>query len=628
MRSTNVSVVSTCVNMGKEEVEFEFEISFESVKGFSSLPKGVGQVAITWARGSSAKGTTPPTQAVEGNAEWSPAAKVTFASHLFKDSSKPAFEEKSFEVGLVAFQNKKEGKKVTGLNLNLAEYVEAKNTCIQEKSAEGAAFRFVVTAVVKKGKWQPSGQATSIKGAITADSGGAFEVAGDAPKTSAVGGGGNAAPTAASEPKPATSKGSAAAATTPRVAPAAQPQFHPPPNFRRGELTQFALNVDIIEARNLSGKDSSGMSDPMVEVKVKTKSQTKKENTTIKKETVSCVWDETLTFETKLSEDEYRTGSIEVTVFDSNITKNEVIGAFSFGLADTYLKEHRELHKVWVALGDPTMKLKGIQGYLKLSVRVLADADVPHEFNDDEDDAEGDGDDIASMVLMPPDIKQQAKIFTITVGRCEGLPKMDVMGSCDGFVKAKFGVSSARTKTVKDNQNPTFNQTLILPIILPAVSDILELSIWDDDAGGDDMIAYQTFSVEDIMKDGGMKIRWINFYCVPLDIDKKKRRVMEPTQFCGRLACKIDITDVAEGADPPEPIAGFSGPVAEPPSEPHFVHVDVWEAQEMCTEDKMFVQVTFNNKIQKTSSSAPKKSGHGNVAWYQGLPAFDATLSK
>jgi len=613
--------------MGKEEVEFEFEISFESVKGFTDLPKGVGQVAITWARGSSAKGTTPPAQAVEGNAEWSPAAKVTCMSHMFKDSSKPNFEQKSFDVGLVAFQNKKEGKKVSGLNLNLAEYVEANGTRIQERSAEGAVFQFVITAIVKKGKFQPSGQTTSIKGAIAADSGGALENA-DTPKASAAEGGRSAAFAAASEPKPATSKGGAAAAATPKAAPAAQPQFHPPPNFRRGELTQFAVNVDVIEARNLAGKDSSGMSDPMVEVKVKTKSQTKKENTTIKKETVSCVWDETLTFETKLSEDEYRTGSIEVTVFDSNITKNEVIGAFSFGLADTYMKEHREMHKVWVALGDPTMKLKGIQGYLKLSVRVLADADVPHEFNDDEDDAEGDGDDIASMVLMPPDIKQQAKIFTITVGRCEGLPKMDVLGSCDGFVKAKFGVSSARTKTVKDNQNPTFNQTLILPIILPAVSDILELSIWDDDAGGDDMIAYQTFSVEDIMKDGGMKIRWINFYCVPLDIDKKKRRVMEPTQFCGRLACKIDITDVAEGADPPEPIAGFSGPVAEPPSEPHFVHVDVWEAQEMCTEDKMFVQVTFNNKIQKTSSSAPKKSGHGNVAWYQGLPAFDATLSK
>ena len=141
---------------------------------------------------------------------------------------------------------------------------------------------------------------------------------------------------------------------------------------------------------------------------------------------------------TKLSDDEYRNGAIEITVFDANITKNEVIGAFSFNIADTYMKEHREMHKVWVALGDPTFKLKGIQGYLKLSVRVLADADAPHEFQDDEDDGQGESDDISSMVLMPPDIKQQAKIFTITVGRCEGLPKMDAVGSCDCYVKAKF----------------------------------------------------------------------------------------------------------------------------------------------------------------------------------------------
>ena len=87
--------------MGKEEVEFEYNISFESVSGFTGLPKGVDQVAITWARGSSAKGTTPPTKAVDGRAEWSPIAKTVFASHLFKDSSKPAFEEKSFDIGLV-----------------------------------------------------------------------------------------------------------------------------------------------------------------------------------------------------------------------------------------------------------------------------------------------------------------------------------------------------------------------------------------------------------------------------------------------------------------------------------------------------------------------------------------------
>jgi hypothetical protein len=611
--------------MGKEEVEFQFDIAFESVSGFEALPKGVDQVAITWARGSSAKGTTPPTHAVEGKAEWSPVAKVTFVSHLFKDSSKPTFEEKSFDVGLVAYQNKKEGKKAASLSLNLADYVEAKDTRIEERSADGAVFRFVVTAVAKKGKWQPSAGATSIKGAVT--DGGAVHKA-DAPISATEGGAAAADPAAAIQTRAVAARGGAAAAASPKPAAAAQPQFHPPPNFRRGELTHFAVTVDVIEARNLAGKDSSGMSDPLVEVMLKTKTQTKKQNTTTKKETVNCVWDETLQFEMKLSEDEYRNSAIEVTVFDADLVKNEVIGAFSFGLADTYMKEHREMHKVWVALGDPTFKVKGIQGYLKLSVRVLADADVPHEYDDDDDEAEGDGDDISSMVLMPPDIKQRAKMLTITVGRCEGLPKMDAMGSCDCFVKAKFGVSKARTKTVKDNQSPTFNQTLKLPVVLPAVSDILEISIWDDDTAGDELIAFQSFSVENLIKEDGLKNRWINFYCVPFDIDKKMRRMMEPTQFCGRLTCKIDVTDVAEGCDPPEPSASFSGPVADPPMVPYFLHVDVWEGMEMCTQDKMQVKVTFDGKVEKTNYVQSKKSGSGSVAWYQGLPQIEATLSK
>lgn len=606
-------------------MEFQYDVSFQSVTGFEALPKGVDQVAITWARGSSAKGTTTPTHTVEGTAQWSPIAKVTFVSHLFKDSSKSTFEEKSFDVGLVAYQNKKEGKKVASLSLNLADYVEAKDTLIEERSAHGAVFRFVVTAVAKKGKWQPSAAAISIKGAV-ADSG-VIHTA-DVPVSVTEGSIAALAPAAANTNRDAAATGGRVSAASPKAAPTAQPQFHPPPNFRRGELTHFSVTVDIIEARNLAGKDSSGMSDPMVEVKVKTKAQTKKQNTTTKQETVNCLWDETLQFDLKLSEDEYRNGAIEVTVFDADVVKNEVIGAFSFGLADTYMKEHREMHKVWVALGDPTFKLKGIQGYLKLSVRVLADADVPHEFNDDDEDAEIDNDDISSMVLMPPDIKQRAKIFTITVGRCEGLPKMDALGSCDCFVKAKFGVCTTRTKTVKDNQNPTFNQTLKLPIVLPAVSDILEVSIWDDDTAGDELIAFKTFSIENLIKEGGLKTRWINFYCVPFDIDKKMRRLMEPTLFCGRLTCKIDIADVPDGTDPPEPTAGFSGPIADPPMVQYFLHVDVWEGMEMCTQDKMQVKVTFDGKSEKTSYIQAKKSGSGSVAWYQGLPQFEATLSK
>jgi hypothetical protein len=66
----------------------------------------------------------------------------------------------------------------------------------------------------------------------------------------------------------------------------------------------------------------------------------------------------------------------------------------------------------------------------------------------------------------------------------------------------------------------------------------------------------------------------------------------------------------------------------DPPSAQYFLHVDVWEAQEMCAQDKLFVQVTFAGKVEKTNAVSPKKSGHGDVAWYQGLPQINALLSK
>jgi hypothetical protein len=70
----------------------------------------VEQVAITWARAPSAKRTTPPAASVGGRADWSPVARVSFTSHLFKNFIKPAFGDKYFDVALVAHQNKKEGK--------------------------------------------------------------------------------------------------------------------------------------------------------------------------------------------------------------------------------------------------------------------------------------------------------------------------------------------------------------------------------------------------------------------------------------------------------------------------------------------------------------------------------------
>ena len=85
---------------------------------------------------------------------------------------------------------------------------------------------------------------------------------------------------------------------------------------------------------------------------------------------------------------------------------------------------------------------------------------------------------------------------------------------------------------------------------------------------------------------------------------------------------------MSHGGDPPEPSAGFSGPVADPPCQPYFLHVDVWEAQEMYAQEKLQVKVAFDGKVEKTSYVGPKKTGRGSVAWYQGLPQIESNMSK
>lgn len=106
-----------------------------------------------------------------------------------------------------------------------------------------------------------------------------------------------------------------------------------------------------------------------------------------------------------------------MSVFDArSIRRNELIGSFQFDVSQVYLKEHHEVYKQWVGLVDEKNEEDaGCQGYLQLSVVVLGPGDRQY-LHKEEESADVAGDDfVASLVMMPPTIKQELHFLVVTI---------------------------------------------------------------------------------------------------------------------------------------------------------------------------------------------------------------------
>jgi hypothetical protein len=138
---------------------------------------------------------------------------------------------------------------------------------------------------------------------------------------------------------------------------------------------EWQVQVHIIEVRELKGEDLSGSCDPVVYVEA----LGQKQNTSIKEQTRSAVFDEILFFSFDgVGREELEDGDgLKVSIMDADtFTASDVIGCYQFDLLNVYFRPGHELYRQWVAVTDPTeADDSGTQGYLRLSVTVLGPGD-------------------------------------------------------------------------------------------------------------------------------------------------------------------------------------------------------------------------------------------------------------
>lgn len=91
-------------------------------------------------------------------------------------------------------------------------------------------------------------------------------------------------------------------------------------------------------------------------------------------------------------------------------------------------------------------------------------------------------------------------LLVIRVKSARELIKLDIASESDPYVVAELGHQRFQTKRIKNNANPTWNESLFLNVKDPK-TDVVRLSIWDEDGfTSDDFIGECSIKIADVVQ--------------------------------------------------------------------------------------------------------------------------------
>eukprot|EP00298_Acanthocystis_sp_HF-20_P017865 c21850_g3_i1.p1 GENE.c21850_g3_i1~~c21850_g3_i1.p1 ORF type:complete len:161 (+),score=68.12 c21850_g3_i1:8-490(+) len=160
-------------------------------------------------------------------------------------------------------------------------------------------------------------------------------------------------------------------------------------------MSSWQVRVEVKEAREIKGKGSNGLSDPIVSVQVRDQKQytARFENTTAAR------WNHLFFFNFESSKEEMETTSIDVSLWDSQTFSDVLIGKYSLGCGFVYEKPQHELYKQWMALNNMEEFGTEVQAYLQISAWVLGENESAPSHTEGDDDGESNNFDESSMVI-------------------------------------------------------------------------------------------------------------------------------------------------------------------------------------------------------------------------------------
>lgn len=343
------------------------------------------------------------------------------------------------------------------------------------------------------------------------------------------------------------------------------------------EQKEYLVQVTIIEARHLAGKNDSGMSNPFVKIKC---SSLPVQTSEVIQDTLSPSWNQSFTFQgLKLYKQELETTELSFEVFSKNsFFGNSLIGRYAINLSTLYKNANHEFFNSWLTLSNPDDPDEA-QGYLLVDCFVIGAGDKPpvHSANDKVNQDVADEDEELNIDSMSPDqlreyqekkkgiiilgkpsIARKSFQLSVYLFKCESL--VDFEGSkCNAFISARASGLVQRTKVVPNNSAPMFNQKIMFPCYFPILNDKILLRLWNHESrSSDEFIANipefslnnDFFNISKLISMGGrMAAKWVNLYGIPpwernsgfINTFVKKRHPQEGTYFMGRILLSFSL---------------------------------------------------------------------------------------
>ena len=305
----------------------------------------------------------------------------------------------------------------------------------------------------------------------------------------------------------------------------------------------YAVQVHVIECRDLKAEDLNGLSDPYARVRV----HGRQRKTRVVKKVTSCVFDDVLHFSLpNLTTAAAEAAAVDIAILDHDaIGRHATIGSASFDLRKVHALADHEFYRKWVGLVDTTNSAdNGYQGFLKCSVTVLGpgdeqrahDLDAEYQRELEREEEEGRGIALSGPTLPPA----RLTFLVVYCWEAEDLPatKRNLLASnlLKCYVVAEAGGASCRTQTRRCRADPKFGEELWFPVTEPVEFRRVAVGLADYVWGGRDRtVAYLYLDVDDVPRSDravktslfgttyqGPRPRWHNLYGAPRGVQGRR----------------------------------------------------------------------------------------------------------
>lgn len=325
-----------------------------------------------------------------------------------------------------------------------------------------------------------------------------------------------------------------------------------------GAADKYAVYLHVIEARKLKSPKTNGTVSAMVQAELFDRTNRNYRRLTTDKvpKASDALFDKQVGWtELALTQRDIDTGRITFSVYDRGLLTNGLIGQASVDLAYIYnAKKTHELYKVWVAL----MTDDGVaepQGYLQFTACLCKGTEMPPVHDEAEEEEGGDDDDLQSK-LLTVNVKQIINLLVFKAFQSQWLTIVTRFGRPAPYVQVRFGsVPPSKTRVPtgfprrRTIPKVDFLEELRMPISLPALSNTIEVSIYDRYRGlfRDALVASTFFSFDEVYSayEEETGSRGIG----PLRVFLYKDEPLEDVniEYVGNLLLQMEIRDETDG---------------------------------------------------------------------------------